>query len=113
MNLYWTTNLAAIKGHIQWQRTKARREVEAGQHLNAQLTLMQLIQDLPSLERQLNRVRQRINNADNLDWAPAKEAHRWSGQGFRDFDLQQQRKQIRQQLEELPGKEDIPDAIFQ
>jgi hypothetical protein len=111
MNLYWTTNLAAIKGHVQWQWIRARRLAQQGRNREAEWALEQLLKDVPDLRKQLRRVRMRVKIARGLEWEPGV-GHRWSGQGFLAFDLQKRKQAIEQRLEKVrSGVNKIPESM--
>jgi hypothetical protein len=60
MNLYWTTNMAAIQGHVQWHYHRARRLAKYERRQEAIWALKQLLAKLPQLRQRQKQVNQHI-----------------------------------------------------
>ena len=112
MNLYWTTNMAAIKGQVQWAWRRAQGLAEQNRITEATYVLEKLLEQMPHLHEQVEKVQSRVKNDPKLQWSPEKDAYRWSGEGFRDLNLHEYEEAVQQQVHKLEmGTQQVPDTM--
>lgn len=114
MNMYWTTNMAAIEGQIRWAWIRAQRFTQYDRPVEALYVLETLLEQFPELKRQASEVESRMSDDPHLDWSPEMSTGGWSWSGaeFKDMNLDQYEETTRKLLEQMrSGDYDIPDTL--